>query len=263
MSTVIKGILSFPKLFKAESNSPAMAPRFGVVVLLEPNDPQVAQIQQAIHTAKLNHWPNGQFPAVRECLVPYDEAFAGKDYYDSQFSGWWTLSANTAADNPPAVVGMDRQPLMDATKVFSGCVAYVNVGIAVYTTGSVGVGAFLNGVMVTDEEPPRGRLDGKPSVDQMFSGVQGHMPAPAPAPAPAAAPVAPAPAPSPAPAAPAPAPAPAPAAPAPAPAPAPAGRQMTAAATATYEAYKAAGWSDEALIQNGLMLPPAATPSFH
>lgn len=111
-------------------------------------------------------------------------------------------------------------------------------------------------------------------------------PAPAPSPAPAPQPVAMAPAPAPAPlaAAPAPAPAPAPmpaAAPAPAPQPvavaphptilagpapapaapaAPAGaaapvRQMTAAATATYEAYLASGWTDQQLIQNGLMLP--------
>lgn len=58
-----------------------------------------------------------------------------------------------------------------------------------------------------------------------------------------------------APAAPAPAaPPPAPAAPAPAPA-APVGRQMTAAATTTYEAYQTAGWTDDMLVQAGLMLP--------
>lgn len=89
---------------------------------------------------------------------------------------------------------------------------------------------------------------------------------PAPAPAPAAAP-APAPAPA---AAPAPAPAPA-AAPAPAPAPAPAAAPAPPAAAphagfipapvmteaaggVTYEQYKAAGWTDDQLIQGGLMI---------
>lgn len=43
-----------------------------------------------------------------------------------------------------------------------------------------------------------------------------------------------------------------------APAPAPGGPVMTAAATATYEQYKATGWTDEQLIQNGLMVAPAA-----
>lgn len=43
--------------------------------------------------------------------------------------------------------------------------------------------------------------------------------------------------------------------PAPPPAPAAPARQMTAAATATYEQYLAAGWTDAQLIANGLMLP--------
>lgn len=51
-----------------------------------------------------------------------------------------------------------------------------------------------------------------------------------------------------------------PAPPTPAPPP-PAGPVMTAAATATYEQYRATGWTDEQLIQNGLMqAPAAATP---
>lgn len=54
--------------------------------------------------------------------------------------------------------------------------------------------------------------------------------------------------PGPAPAAPAPAPA------APPPAPPPAGPVMTAAATTTYAAYIAAGWTDEVLRANGLMV---------
>lgn len=36
--------------------------------------------------------------------------------------------------------------------------------------------------------------------------------------------------------------------------PPPAGPRMTPAATATYEAYRAAGWSDAQLVQNGLMV---------
>lgn len=95
----------------------------------------------------------------------------------------------------------------------------------------------------------------------------GFAPAPAMAPAPAAAPASappPAPAPSAAPAsapAPAPAPAPVPAHPAMTSAPpppaapvAPAGPQMTAKATTSYDAYRQAGWTDEQLRQNGLMV---------
>jgi hypothetical protein len=98
-------------------------------------------------------------------------------------------------------------------------------------------------------------IEGKASIDPRAVGFGGQLP-----PGASATPVAPAsgglmpqaaPVPAPAPVAVAPAvgfasPG-APAAPAPV-------RQMTAAATATYEAYIAAGWTDAQLIQNGLMV---------
>lgn len=104
-----------------------------------------------------------------------------------------------------------------------------------------------------------------PNASEAFGGASAPLPAgatplaAAPAPQPVAAP-APAPAaasPSPVAASPvtaSPAPPPAPAAPA-APAPAPV-RQMTAAANGvTYDAHIAAGWTDDQLVANGLMLP--------
>ncbi len=75
----------------------------------------------------------------------------------------------------------------------------------------------------------------------MFAGI-GHPTSPAAVPTAPAAPVAPS----------------APAAPA---APGAAVHQMTAAATTTYEEYIKAGWTDDTLIQNALMLPPGGVPT--
>lgn len=251
MSHLVKGILSFPTIFTPKVPQAGGDAKFSVAVLLAPNDPQVAALRQVQATAGQNQWPSGVPANADYCLQPYDVKYNGKAYYDQRFTGWWVLSLTAKAEDRPAVVNEARQPIIDPAAVFSGCVAWVSFGMSAYTKGTGGVGGWLNGVMLTSEEPPMGRLDGKPSVDQMFAGA-GAPAYQAPAAPAYAAPVAPAPV------APAPV-APAPVAPAPAPAPA---RQMTAAAATTYEEYKKAGWSDELLIQHGLMLPPTVTPSF-
>ena len=244
---LIKGIISFPTLFTPKVAKGATDPKFGVSVLLPPTDPQVATLQAEVDAAKANGFPSG-YTGQDECFGPYDTKYAGKDYYDPRFSGWFVFSCSAKADDRPAVVDPVHTPIIDPSQVFSGMVAYVNAGISAYTKGKGGVGGWLNGVMVTAEEPPMGRLDNKPSVEQMFAGVAGAAPVTAqaaPVPAPNA-PVAPAPV---APVAPAPV---APVAPAPA-------LQMTALANGvTLESYLATpGWTEELLIEKGLAIRPS------
>jgi len=93
-------------------------------------------------------------------------------------------------------------------------------------------------VMLTGNEGALGRLDNRPTAEQMF----GDVGAPPAAPAPQAPPAAPA-----------------PQAPPAAPAPqAPDQLIMTAAANGmTYQQYKDAGWSDEQMISGGVAQKPS------
>ena len=259
----IKGILSFPQVFTPKLAKGATEPKYGVTVLLPPTDPQVPALQAEVEAAKLNGFPSG-YTGQDECFGAYDMKYAGKEYYDPRFTGWWVFSCSAKADDKPAVVDAAHQPIIDPGAVYSGMVGYVNAGISAYTKGKGGVGGWLNGVLITAEEPPMGRLDGKPTVEQMFAGVtpgaaapqQPHIAANG-TPVTGAAPQAPAPQ---APAAMAPpqplAPPAAPQQPAP-----PAALVMTAAANGvTYEAYMATpGWTDEMLIQQGLAIAPSFT----
>ena len=258
---LIKGILSFPTLFIPKIAKGASEPKYSITVLLPPNDPQIAAIQAEVDAAKLNTFPSG-YTGQDECFGPYDVKYTGKDYYDPKFSGWFVFSCTgKEADGKPSVVDQSYTPVLDPGAVYPGMVGYINAGISGYVKGKGGVGGWLNGVMITAEEPPMGRLDNKPSVEQMFASVTLNAPV-APAPAPVApAPVAPAPV-APAPVAPvAPmAPAPAPMAPAPAPmAPAPVALQMTAKANGvTLEQYLATvGWTEQMLIDQGLAIKPS------
>ena len=243
MSHLFKGVVSFPKVFTAAPAKGSDTPKFGITILFPPTDSQVAQIQALQDEASRNGAPSGLSPGAGLCFQPYDTKYQGKDYYDPKFSGWFALSATAVETDKPAVVDMNRNPVIDPSKVYAGCVAYVSLGISYYAKGKTGVGGWLNGVMVTDELPPMGRLDNKPTVDQMFAtaGAGGATP-------PAATPPAVAPPPAPSPAAP-------PAAPAPV-------RQMTAlAAGATYDQFIAQGWDDAGLIQSGYMVTPGGVPT--
>lgn len=234
-----KGILSFPTLFTPKLAKGASEPKYSAVILLAPNDPQIPQIQAEVDAAKVNAFPSG-YTGSDECFGPYDTRFAGKDYYDPRFSGWYVLSMSAKADDKPAVVDTNLHPIIDANKACAGAVVHVSCGISGYTKGKGGIGGWLNGVMIADEEMPFGRLDGKPSVDQMFASVGGnpatggHMPStPTPPPAPST-----------------------PTAPPPPPA-APQFIMTDLAQGMSREQWNQAGWSDELLIEHGYMVRPS------
>jgi len=256
---LIKGIISFPTLFNAKVPQAGGDAKYGVTVLLPPNDPQLAAIQAEVDAAKQNTFPSG-YTGQNECFAPYDVKYAGKDYYDPRFTGWYIFTCSAKEEDKPSIVDLNYNKIIDPGQVYSGMVAYVNAGISGYIKGTGGIGGWLNGVMLTAEEPPMGRLDNKPSVEQMFAGVPGGQPAP-PVNSPMGQPAQMAP-PVAAPTAPvqqAAAPAPAPAAAAPAAAAVPAvGLQMTVAAQgATYESMIAAGWTDETLLAQGMAIKPS------
>lgn len=232
-----KGILSFPTLFTPKVAKGGTEPKFSCVILMPANDPQVAGIQAEIAAAKANTFPSG-YTGADECFGLYDEKYAGKEYYDPRFAGWYALSCSAKQDDKPDVVDMSHQPLVDGNKACSGAVAYINMNISGYVKGKGGIGGWLNGVMVTDEDMPFGRLDGRPSVEQMFAGV-GQAPVTAQTPA---APSTPPAAPSTPPAAPV----------------APALVATEKANGATVEAMLAwEGWTEELLIQHGYVIKPS------
>lgn len=240
----IKGILSYPHLFNARSVNPGDDPKFSVSILIPKNDPQLHSILQEIEIVKANGWPSG-FPAngklpLKDCAVQWPN--------DPKIAGYYALQTSAAADRRPQVVDTSMNPIMDPSQVYPGCIAWVAVNLSAYNTAvNKGVGAYVNGVMITGEEGPLGRLDNSQTPEQMFAGC--GVGAPVAAPAPNVAPIPPAP--NMAPLAP------------PAPPAKPAGPVYTMTAKAngvTREAYLAAGWTDELLIQHGMMLPPGGVP---
>ena len=223
----IKGILSFPALVSPKIAKGASEAKYSCTILIPAADPQVAQLLAAVETAKADAFPSG-YTGTDECFSAYDSKYAGKEYYDPRFSGWYVFSCSAKADDKPALVDSNLQPVMDPAMIYPGAEVWVHANISGYTKGRGGIGGWLNGVMFTGAECAMGRLDNKPTAEQMFAGVGVAMPTVTPTP-----PVAPL-----------------------APPPAPSQLVPTAAAGgASYAALIAAGWTDETLLAHGMAAP--------
>lgn len=172
MSLLVKGILSFPTLFTPKIAKGATEPKFSTGVLIPAGDPQVSKIQQAFDNAVRETFTTGLPVGTDVCWMLYDDKYRTKEYYDPRFSGWWSLtSTRKEADGKPPVVDSDYNPIIDPALIYGGCVAHVHINISGYTKGRGGIGGWLNGVMYTGEIGQFGRLDGRPTVEQMFAGV--------------------------------------------------------------------------------------------
>ena len=235
----VKGIARYTHIANPSAPKGSEKKRWSISTLIHKNDSQIAMINKEIEQAKANGFPSG-FPAnAHVCFV--DCAIAEPD--NTHLRDYMSLSANTSVEGgtKPHFVDANIQPIMDpaADGNTDGMVVFADVGIASYNQVSSGVKAYLNGVMVTDEQGaiPREALTSKPDAAQMFSDV-GASPAATGANPPTAS---------------------APPAPNAAPPPAPAQKQMTAKANGvSYEDHIASGWTDELLIQHGLLNPPAS-----
>lgn len=218
---LIKGILSFSSIFTATIAKGSSEPKFTAMVIMPSNDPQVPALLAEVNAAKLNTYPSGLPANSNICFDLYEKKVTpDKDYHDPRLVGWYAFTCSAKADDKPAIVDMAHVPIIDPSQVFSGMNVFVSAGISGYVKGTGGIGGWLNGVMSTGELGQLGRLDGKPSIEQMFAAA-GNAAAPAPAPA--------------------------------------SELLMTAAANGvTYQQYMATpGWTDEMLIAQGLAIKPS------
>lgn len=251
-----KGIARYVHLVRADAPKGSDKLRYSVDLLIHKQDPQIAAITAAHEAAKANGFPMG-FPANgHPCWVDLAVTEPG----NVALSQYMCLKATTGVEfGKPETVDANIQPIIDPSLDgnLTSQVIWLSTEIASFDNVSKGTKAYLNGVMATGEQGaiPREVLSSKPTAQQMFAGVSAVAPQMGvPVPVPGQQPVAMAPPVPQMPAAPVP-----PVAPPVAPQ-----HVMTAAAQgATYEAMIAGGWTDEALIANGMMAPPGGVvPAF-
>lgn len=122
--------LAFPALFQPRTVNGEGKPRFSATLLLESDDPQIAQIRRVIQAVAKEKWKDKAGAILtslekvgKVALHDGDE----KAQYDG-FAGRMFVAASTPEDKAPTVVDAARQPLTERSgKPYAGC--YVNASV--------------------------------------------------------------------------------------------------------------------------------------
>lgn len=129
----------------------------------------VSQIEEAIEEAKeygkTAKW-GGKIP--RNLKIAFQDGDdTDLDKYPEN-EGHYLLNARSK--KKVGLVDIDRQPILEASEVYSGCWAYVSVTSFAYDNESKGVSFFLNNIMKARDDTSFG--GGSSSPDEDFAEVE-------------------------------------------------------------------------------------------
>lgn len=178
--------LSFTHLFEPYANNPGQDPKYSVTVLVPKSDIATkSRIDAAIAAAKqlgvTKCWNGAMPPMVAIAVHDGDGVRPNGETFGEECKGHWVFTASSK--QPPQVVDMNLNPIINQTEVYSGCYARVNVNFFPYNSnGKRGVGIGLNAVQKMEDGEP---LGGRVSAAEAF-GAPAAAPAPASAPSPQA-----------------------------------------------------------------------------
>ena len=166
-------ILSFPNLYTPRAAKGSNTPKYSAQIIL-PQNADWGAINAAIAEATTNKW-GANPPANLKSQI--------KQVAEGPYAGYWAISANSNADNPPDVVDQNVERLLDQRMIFAGCIVNVHINFYGYDTGSNGIGAGLNIVMLVDNINVT-RLDNTKTAKDVFQAMPnanvqaapGHLP---------------------------------------------------------------------------------------
>jgi len=123
--------LTFPVLFEAKTVNGEGKPAFSASFLIDPKDPQIKTINQAIAQVAKEKW-SAKADAILKLMQAQDKLCLHdgdlKETYDG-FSGNLYISAR--ATSRPLVIDADKTPLAEADgKPYAGC--YVNASVELW-----------------------------------------------------------------------------------------------------------------------------------
>jgi hypothetical protein len=168
----VKGIARYTHLVNASAPRGTDKLKFSINVLVHKNDPQVPQIQAELNAAIANGFPSGMPANGHTCW----HDMAVKEPGNATLADYMCLAASTNASmGRPTFVNSKLEPVIDPSVDgdTNGKIVYIDAGFGTYNQGSVGVKAYLNGVMSTDKEGeiPFESLSSKPTANSMFGDV--------------------------------------------------------------------------------------------
>lgn len=178
--TLLNVRLSYVHLVKPYSNDPSMEAKYSCTILLPKTDLQgKAAIDAAIEAAKqagLQKKFGGVLPPKLPVPVYDGDGFtASGNKFGPECAGCWVFTASSAADKPVEIVDRNMNRILDATQVYSGMYANINVNFFPYAApGHKGIGCGLGPVQkVRDGEALGGSA---PAASSCFSAMGDEQP---------------------------------------------------------------------------------------
>jgi len=125
---------------------------------------QITQIEEAIEEAKdygkTAKW-GGKIPRNLKIAFQDGDDTDLEKYPENE--GHFLL--NCRSKKKVGLVDIDRQPILDASEVYSGCWAYLSVTSFAYDNESKGVSFFLNNIMKARDDESFGAASSTPDED--------------------------------------------------------------------------------------------------
>ncbi|MHB1152078.1 MAG: DUF2815 family protein [Eubacteriales bacterium] len=155
--------ISYEHLVKPYAQKLGDEPKFSVTLLIPKNDYITKQridaaVQAAITAGIADKWNGVRPPLIPTPVHDGDGVRDNGEPFGPECKGHWVMTASSKQRQD--VVDLSLQPIIDATQIYSGMYARVNINFfAYFNTGKKGVGCGLGPVQKTrDGEPLGGRI---------------------------------------------------------------------------------------------------------
>jgi hypothetical protein len=169
---------SYVSLLKPRDNQFGGEPKYSVTILIPKSDVQTKQridaaIEAAKQIGKQKTW-NGVIPPVVAIPVHDGDGVRPSDGmpFGDECKGHWVLTATSSVDQPPKVVDINLNPILDPTEVYSGMYGRIALNFSPYShAGKKGIGVYIStNVQKTRDGEPLGAT--APAAADDFGGGQ-------------------------------------------------------------------------------------------
>lgn len=173
---------SFVNLLKPKPGPNGGEEKYSVTILLPKSDVATKQridaaIEAAKQVGKSKVW-NGVIPPMVAIPIHDGDGVKPSDGmpFGEECKGHWVFSASTKVDQPPQLVDINTNPIINPTEVYSGMYGRIAVNFGPYAnSGKKGIGCYIStNVQKTRDGEPLGAS--APAAAEDFGSLAGTMP---------------------------------------------------------------------------------------
>lgn len=178
MDNIVTGKVrfSFVNIFKPRANQDGGEPKYSLTLLIPKTDTQTLQainnaMEQAIQNGISTTFGGNRPPRIKMPLYDGDGVRPNGEAFGPECAGCMVMTASSL--QPPSVVDINLQPVLNQAEVYSGCYGRVSLRFFSYSkNGNKGVGCGLGNVQKLADGDP---LSGRTTATDDFGGSNAYQ----------------------------------------------------------------------------------------